>query len=157
MSMNRTYSQPRRMAGVSLIEVMISVLILGIGMLGIAAMQTTALRNNQSAMQRSQAVMETYTILDAMRANRDVALSGGYDTGGMMCSAPTGSGRVVSDQAMWITGLKQAMADVDTTCGSIACNGGSCTITVQWDDSRGTSVDSTIDATAMNIQTVTQL
>lgn len=64
------------MAGVGLVEVMISVLVLGVGMLGIAAMQATALRNSQSSLERSQAVIQAYTIFDAMRANLAVATSG---------------------------------------------------------------------------------
>lgn len=144
------------MRGISLIEVMISVLILGVGMLGIAAMQTTALRNNQSAMSRSQVVMQTYTILDAMRANRDAALLGNYNTGGMMCTAPTGDSLVEKDQALWIGSLKSTIADADSTCGSIDCIDGDCTIAVQWDDSRAKEVDGS-GVAEQKIETVTQL
>ena len=122
--------------GYSLIEVLISVLILGIGLLGIAALQTTALRNGQSSMERSQAVIQTYAVLDAMRANRDAALAGSYNTGGWECSAPTDAGLANNDRAAWIAALKDAMGDDDTTCGSIACNNGLCTVGVRWDDSR---------------------
>ena len=65
---NRNFPLPHIQRGVGLIEVMVAVLILGVGLLGIAAMQTTALRNSQSSLERSQAVMQTYAILDAMRA-----------------------------------------------------------------------------------------
>ena len=64
-------SFPRRQSGISLIEVMVSVLILSIGLLGIAAMQATALRNGQSSLERSQAVVQSYSILDTIRADRD--------------------------------------------------------------------------------------
>lgn len=66
----------RRQAGVSLIEVLISVVILGIGMLGIAAMQARALQNNSSSLERSQMVVQSYAILDAMRANLTAARGG---------------------------------------------------------------------------------
>ena len=154
--MNRSFRSPRHARGISLIEVMISVLILGVGMLGIAAMQTTALRNNQSAMQRSQVVIQTYTILDAMRANRDQALIGSYNTGGMICAAPTGDTLVAKDQAMWITSLKATLADADSTCGSINCDDGSCTITVQWDESRAKDLAGDGEQ-EQKILTVTQL
>ncbi|MBB5943138.1 MULTISPECIES: type IV pilus modification protein PilV [Xanthomonas] len=134
----KRFQSGRHMAGVTLIEVMISVLILGVGMLGVAAMQTTALRNNQSALQRSQIVMQTYTILDAMRANRSAAMLGAYNTGSMLCTAPAAGDLVATDKSVWLNGLKDAIGgDKTTTCGSIACNDGNCTITVQWDDSRG--------------------
>lgn len=150
----KRFQSGRHMAGVTLIEVMISVLILGVGMLGVAAMQTTALRNNQSALQRSQIVMQTYTILDAMRANRSAAMVGAYNTGSMLCTAPAAGDLVATDKAMWLNGLKTAIGgDPTTTCGSITCNDGNCTITVQWDDSRGKNADGAGSATQTLITT----
>ena len=58
-----------------LLAALVAVLVMGVGLLGIAAMQATALRNNQSALERTQATIQTYSILDAMRANRDAALA----------------------------------------------------------------------------------
>ena len=134
--------QPRsgrrsRQAGMSLIEVMVSVLIMGIGLLGIAALQTTALRNGQSSLERSQAVIQTYTILDAMRANRQAALAGSYNTGGWECAAPTGGSLAVTDRAAWVGSLKATMgrAGDTTTCGNINCANGVCSVQVRWDDS----------------------
>jgi len=51
-----------------MIEVLVAVLVLAIGLLGVAALQTNALKNNQSAFQRSQASMLAYYMMDAMRA-----------------------------------------------------------------------------------------
>src|SRR3546814_2402887 len=67
------------MRGTTLSEVLIAVLVLGIGMLGIASLQATSLRNSQSSLERSQAVIATYAIIDAMRANRNDALAGAYN------------------------------------------------------------------------------
>lgn len=145
-----TYTAPRsnrgpragrrsRQAGVTLIEVMVSVLIMGIGLLGIAALQTTALRNGQSSLERSQAVIQTYAVADAMRANRDQAIAGAYNTGGYQCSAVAGSSLAENDLGDWIGSLKATMGiggDL-TTCGSVDCDvDGLCTIGVSWDDSR---------------------
>ncbi|MEA9710798.1 type IV pilus modification protein PilV [Xanthomonas campestris] len=149
-------NSPKKIAGVTLIEVMISVLIMGIGMLGIAAMQTTALRNNQGALRRTEVVMQTYTILDAMRANRDVALIGGYNTTNMLCTAPTGSGLPDRDRALWLTGLKNALGNSESTCGLIACNDGNCRITIRWDDSRSKNLNADGES-AEELTTVTQL
>lgn len=125
-----------RQQGVGLIEVMISVLILGIGMLGVAAMQATALRNNQSALERTQATIQTYSILDAMRANRDRAMAGDYDMG-RTCATPTGAGSLAQrDINIWFTGMRRGDVMGDTACASVARNGNQFTVTVDWDDSR---------------------
>lgn len=127
----------RSQRGVTLLEVMISVLILGIGMLGIAAMQTTALRNSQSSFERSQAVMHSYAIIDAMRANRVAALAGEYNVG-MTCIAPAAGTLSQNDLREWVISMQTGMGGGDTTCGSVNCDGGVCTVIVQWDDSRAT-------------------
>ena len=128
---------PRSLAairGVGLIEVLVAVLVLAIGLLGVAAMQATALRNSQSSLERSQGVMHVYTILDAMRANPDGARSGGYNMG-MTCVAPAAGSLITSDQRQWITVLQQNLGV--TACGQVTCVATICTVTVRWDDSRG--------------------
>ena len=125
------------MAGVGLIEVLVAVAILAFGLLGIAAMQATALANRHSAVQRSEAVVRTYAILDRMRANHAVAANGGYDLAAMTCSAPTATDLVTTDLREWITSLKAGLGP--SACGQVVdCGGNACTIIVQWDDSRGT-------------------
>ena len=78
-----------RQRGVGLVEVLVAVTVLAIGMLGIAAMQATALHNRQSAVERSEAVVHSYGILERMRANHAVAANGGYDLATMTCNPPT--------------------------------------------------------------------
>lgn len=55
--------------GFTLIEVLIAVVILALGLLGLAGLQSTSLRNNQSAYFRSQATLLAYDIADRVRAN----------------------------------------------------------------------------------------
>lgn len=146
---------PRRVRGLTLIEVMVSVLVLGIGLLGIAALQASALRNSQSSLERSQAVIGAYSIIDAMRANidpttrRPFAVQGVYNIG-MTCVAPPLGALTANDQNAWITGLQQSLGP--SACGLINCVGAQCTVTVQWDDSRGTG-----GAAAQSLSVQTQL
>lgn len=144
-------SRPQRQRGVGLIEVLIAVLVMAIGLLGIAALQATALRNSQSSMERSQAVVHSYSILDAMRANVAEARAGTYDMG-MTCQAPilpqtdppTPATLGFGDKVAWIAALKSDLGA--GACGQIVCAAvaGSdtgvkdCAVTVRWDDSRGT-------------------
>ena len=55
--------------GFSLLEVMIAVLILAIGLLGIAGLQVTAKRSNYEAVQRTTATMLIRDMIERMRAN----------------------------------------------------------------------------------------
>jgi len=137
---------PRQQRGVSLIEVMVSVLVLGVGLMGVAALQATALRNGQSSLERSQVVAYSYSILDAMRADHAAALAGAYNTGGMQCGIPAaGNTLAQGDLRQWMQSLKEGMsgdAVNDTTvCGQIACVANVCTVTIQWDDTRGTATN----------------
>lgn len=128
---------PMHQRGSGLIEVLIAVLIMGIGLLGIAAMQATALRNSQSALDQSQAVIQTYAILDAMRANRDNALTGAYNQAAMVCDPPVGDTTLAQkDIRSWITSLEATLGGGANTCGRVSCVAGVCTVSVQWDDSR---------------------
>jgi type IV pilus assembly protein PilV len=125
-----------RTRGVSLIEVMVSVLILSIGLLGIAAMQATALRNTQSSMERSQAVIHSYAILDSMRANLNSARANLYNVD-WTCAAPAETDLVTRDIASWINSIGQAGSRLKDGCGRINCDNNVCTVDVRWNDSRG--------------------
>ncbi|MBS0193214.1 MAG: type IV pilus modification protein PilV [Proteobacteria bacterium] len=121
--------------GMSLIEVLIAVLILGIGVLGIAAMQAASLRNSQSSLQQSTAVIQANAIMDAMRANVAAAQGGAYNLAmaGAPCAAPAAGATIASkDLNDWITSLQSAIAA--NACGSVTCGATSCSVTVQWSD-----------------------
>jgi type IV pilus assembly protein PilV len=73
-SLNQT--KPR---GFSLIEVMVALLVLSIGLLGLAALQTTSLQYNTDSYTRTQATLLAYDIVDRMRANSIGLNAGNYD------------------------------------------------------------------------------
>lgn len=58
-----------RHQGFSLIEVLVALLVLSIGLLGLAALQTTSLKFNSDSLARTQATYLTYDIVDRMRSN----------------------------------------------------------------------------------------
>lgn len=62
----------KRLRGFSLVEVLIAVTLLAIGLLGLAALQTTALKYTYSANLRAKAVLLAYDMADRMRANMDI-------------------------------------------------------------------------------------
>jgi len=74
----RTFSVPRRQAGFTLIEVLVSALLLSIGLVGLAGLQAAALLNNQSPFMRSQVTALAYDLADRMRANVPGANANAY-------------------------------------------------------------------------------
>ncbi|MDY0021618.1 type IV pilus modification protein PilV [Arenimonas caeni] len=139
----RTHALPhsrRTQVGASLLEVLIAVLILAIGLLGIAALQSLTLKNTQSASERTAAIIQSYAMLDMMRANRPQAIARLYDTG-WLCEAPEdpAASRIAGDTARWIGQLQQSVGP--TACGRIDCGAVTCIIGVRWNDERGTGGD----------------
>lgn len=55
--------------GASLIEVLVAVIVLGVGLLGLAGLQVSAMQNSQSSYLSSQAALMAYNIIDQARAN----------------------------------------------------------------------------------------
>lgn len=119
--------------GFSLVEVLVALLIVSMGLLGIVALQSLALRNTGSSMERSQAVIQTYSYLDVLRANRDQALISALDMD-LTCD-PENLPESQEEQRKWIANLHLTLGP--ESCGMVEClGGGNCSITVQWNDTR---------------------
>lgn len=68
--------------GFSLVEVLVAILVLSIGLLGLAALQTTSMQYNTGSYFRTQATFLAYDIIDRMRANSTAIIDAdgnGYD------------------------------------------------------------------------------
>ncbi|HWX67141.1 MAG TPA: type IV pilus modification protein PilV [Rhodanobacter sp.] len=144
-------------SGVGLIEVLVAVLVLSIAFLGIAALQAMSLSTNNSAMARSMATIDSYSILDAMRADIANAKAGNYNgTVTAATSAVPASGATAAVPAnpaacpaagttslaavqlsQWCGQLSTDLGATTHTTGTVNCdNTGNCTVTIQFDDSR---------------------
>ena len=104
MRINRLRSVTQSHAGFSLIEVLVAVLLLSIGLLGLATLQTTSLQRENSSAQRVEALNHAYDLLDRMRANRAQAIAGNYNV--LVGESPSGSSWAETDVRTW----KQALA-----------------------------------------------
>jgi type IV pilus assembly protein PilV len=125
---------PKHQTGFGLVEVLVALLIVSIGLLGIASLQITALKNTGSSMERSQAVIQTYSYLEVLRANRARAVIFELDVPVMTCD-PENLAETKVEQREWLQQLHDTLGP--ESCGQVKClGGGKCTITVQWDDSR---------------------
>ena len=65
--------------GFTLIEVLVSAIILAIGILGVATLTLTGLRSDRSSYLRTQASIIAYDIADRIRINKTAADAGSYD------------------------------------------------------------------------------
>jgi type IV pilus assembly protein PilV len=127
--------------GFSMMEVLVALLVLSVGLLGMAALQVVSLKANHGAYQRSQATFLAYDMIDRMRANRAKAMAGDYDLT-MGASSPTGTTLAILDVKDWLD--NNVAVFLPSGDGSIACTAAVCTVDVQWDTRRqgGTAVDS---------------
>jgi len=108
---NSTQSLSRKNAfGFTLIEILIALVILSIGLLGVASLQMQGLRNNQSAYLRSQASMLVYDMADRMRVNAARAITGDYD--GFNTDTYTPADPACIDQAAGCSAINQSRTDL---------------------------------------------
>lgn len=122
--------------GVSLIEVLIAVLILAIGLLGMASLQIRSLSNNHNAYLRTQATQLANDMLDRMRSNAQ-GLNAGYylrpnvENSSMDCHLNLCNADQMSeyDLSLWNQAIHQQLPNgkglicIDSTPQSSDCDG----------------------------------
>lgn len=149
----RASRHKRRQRGSSLLEVLIAVLVLAIGMLGLAALSAMTIKNSNSAASRSQAVVQIYSLFDTLRLTREQATAGDFDVSTWACETqdPDNSGNNYSVFNGWLSQVQSSLGDPEA-CGFLECGSDSCTVGIRWDDSRGTGGNSELE-----IQTTSRL
>jgi type IV pilus assembly protein PilV len=162
-----------RTAGFTIVEVLVSLVILSIGLLGIAKLVLYSAHSNDSAYLRSQATQLAYEILDNMRANPTAVAAGNYSTTlgaaasnpGFSClntNCPIASNLALYDIYVWKSRLAAG-----PTGGALPSGRGSVTLTstnplvativVQWDDSAAQSIFASAAPTNMSVTLETVL
>lgn len=127
--------------GVGLVEILVAVLVLSIGLLGLAGLQVRTLRNGQSALERGVAVVESHAIIDAMRSDLINAVENDAYELEHTDTPPTGTTFAETVLRNWRNNLVSSLGTGAT--GRVACNGGLCTIEVMWNDERGSGGSAT--------------
>lgn len=135
--------------GFSMIEVLVTLVILAVGLLGLAGLQSVGLKNNHSSLGRSTATVLAYNIIDRMRSNCQNALNGDYNIA-IGTAASSSSTQAQRDQKQWKDALKASLVAGD---GSIAVNAATflATVNIQWNDSRATSGSSTYTVSVQGV------
>jgi type IV pilus assembly protein PilV len=65
--------------GFTLLEVLVALVVISLGLLGLAGLQVVSLKNNQTAYYRALATQQAYDMMDRMRANLAGITAGNYD------------------------------------------------------------------------------
>ena len=144
-----------KQSGFTLIEILITLIILSIGLLGMASLQMNSLRSNQGAYLRSQASMLSYDMADRMRANSARAIAGDYnnfDTSGTVpsnpgcmdaaagCSAAQQSNTDMFEWASRVNGTGAGIALLPDAKGTITRGAGNLfTIEIDWTETGDTT------------------
>ncbi|MBE5314211.1 MAG: type IV pilus modification protein PilV [Xanthomonadales bacterium] len=137
----KTTALRNRQRGFSLIEIMVAVLVMSIGLLGLAALQATALSRGASADQRAQAVNAASELIDMVRANRGEAnrYAGAFATGA--CNAallppfgvPAGNSMAIPERNAWVNNVRCSLPGAS---GNVQIAGGVIDVTIAWADAR---------------------
>lgn len=147
--------------GFSLLEILISVVVLSIGLLGIAALQTRSVNYVHSGELRSIASYQAYNMLDRIRANKAGRLAGNYASVSGIGSDPSCSTCspiqiAQKDQFEWNSNNANLLPQGQ---GTVIQNGNIYTITVYWDNHRsgatglGCSGDTSVDLSCIQVST----
>jgi len=148
--MHTIIQRQRKQDGFTLLEVLIALLVLSIGLLGLAALQTLGLRSNQMASMRTLATHYAYDMTDRMRANPEGVDANQYiftyNPGSPPAYPPTTDCRTETctpaemaefDISLWSNTLEQTLPSgrgriSQTVTAGVTTH----TVTVFWDEER---------------------
>lgn len=153
--MRQRPSNAQKAGGFTLIEVLITILVMAFGLLGFALLQTMSVRFAQSANYRTQMTNLTYELIDQMRANRVVMTTylGDYagTTDSDTCAPTIGQGVTSSNfREAWECRLGKALGEGATA--NVSGVGNEVTVSITWGDNRWDP-----DATDQTFSASTQL
>jgi type IV pilus assembly protein PilV len=114
----------RMQSGTTLIEVLVTILVLSVGLLGLAALQGLSLQSGQSAYYRTQATNVAYEVADFMRVNRSA-----YAPEGGPCSVP-------ANDFGWNGFVAEQFPAGSLQIEMVNCDAGEIRVTVTWDEQR---------------------
>ena len=148
--MNSPTHQPTTTAqtGFTLIEVMIALLVLAFGLMGLAGLQATGIKNNNSAYVRSIAAQYAAEISDRMRANTAIDYSTITAAPHSACKATAGcttTEMAENDMQEWQDGLAASLPLGAGTVTPIAVSNPdkAFVVNIFWDDERSGVAPST--------------
>ena len=146
-----------RQNGSSMIEVLVTMIIISLGLLGQAGLMALSSKANNSAFMRSQATLLAYDILERLRLNRALAVAGGFNvnyaaSGSDPSDSVTGTAIQNNELRDWKTNIEQALSSGD---GQVSVDGnGNVTINIRWSEVAKGAADGSITPTVFSTQSV---
>lgn len=141
--------------GIGLIEVLITMIIIAIGLLGQASLIAIASKSNYSAYTRSQATLLSYDIIERLRLNRALAVAGSFDSNFDEDSSSYSDETIQESELLdWKANVEQSLPSGQA---QINVDGnGNVTIDIRWSEviKGSESDDGTIEPTTFSTQTV---
>ena len=114
--------------GFTLVEVLVAVVILSLGLLALAALQSAGLKGSRGAALRTHATQLASAMAEQLRSDREFALSGGY-----ALALDTPAVADTSAVAPWREALARALP---SGRGRVEARPDSVTIVVEWEEPR---------------------
>jgi type IV pilus assembly protein PilV len=115
--------------GFSLVEVLVSIVVLSIALLGTAGLTAASLKNTNTSYYRSQATVLADDILDRMRANAAVARVGNYNITGDPPTFTASSGMALLDVTEWSATVADTLPG---GLGTVSVASGIATVEITW-------------------------
>jgi type IV pilus assembly protein PilV len=158
--------------GMTLIEVLVTLILVSVGLLGVAALQLASLRNNEESYMRSQASVLAADILDRMRANSIAFRAGDYDVSFSTPEEETAEeapaeeteesegeeeatdSAASRDIAAWQTELARLLPN---GTGQIESDGNIATITIRWSERPAEDAEGGEDLRQPTLQTRSEI
>lgn len=131
----RSYSLSSQ--GFSLIEVLVSLVLVSISVLGTLSVQTRVAQQNLHAYSRSQAVSLAYDMAERMRLNTQAVIDGSY-TLNLKADPVAGSSIASQDLSGWINSVSTLLPEGDGAISVDAVNRRA-SITICWTKDRNNS------------------
>lgn len=136
MSFSHALRSGRVQTGMTLVEVLVTLVVMSVGLLGVAALQLTSLKSSQESYVRSQVAMLAADILDRMRSNQTGFAAGQYDMTNDVTGfdqAGTAGTAAAADIAAWQATINRLLPGSDSdAAGRIVRTNRIVTITIRW-------------------------
>jgi type IV pilus assembly protein PilV len=120
----KRYSSTRRAAGFTLIEVMVAIVVICVGLLGIAKMQALAMSNMTTSRLRSLAAIEAASLAAAMHSNRS------YWANTPPASITVSGGVITSTDAALVSAATPDLTTTPNACVGTSGSGAVCSTPV---------------------------